>query len=209
MKDTPMGRADLHCHTYYSDGELSPRAVVEEARRIGLRALAITDHDTMEGLQELTPVPGLEIVPGIERKAYWEGVEIHVLGFDCDWEVLRRNPRVQQDRNDRNRAMIDLLRADGVDVSMEELKKMADGGSKSAARALKICDNFDKALTAILIGNNVVNIASSALATVFFTEKFGSGLISMCSSMYSCPSSGRLACDQPPPYMNEMLSVLP
>ena len=69
MKDTPMGRADLHCHTYYSDGELSPRAVVEEARRIGLRALAITDHDTMEGLQELTPVPGLEIVPGIERKA--------------------------------------------------------------------------------------------------------------------------------------------
>ena len=70
MKDTPMGRADLHCHTYYSDGELSPRAVVEEARRIGLRALAITDHDTMEGLQELTPVPGLEIVPGIERKAF-------------------------------------------------------------------------------------------------------------------------------------------
>ena len=127
MKDTPMGRADLHCHTYYSDGELSPRAVVEEARRIGLRALAITDHDTMEGLQELTPVPGLEIVPGIERKAYWEGVEIHVLGFDCDWEVLRQNPRVQQDRNDRNRAMIDLLRADGVDVSIEELNAMKKG----------------------------------------------------------------------------------
>ena len=91
-----MDRADLHCHTYYSDGELSPQAAAEEAARIGLRALAITDHDTMEGLKELKGVPGLEIVPGIERKAYWEGVEIHVLGFDCDWEVLRQNPRVQQ-----------------------------------------------------------------------------------------------------------------
>lgn len=59
------------------------------------------------------------------------------------------------------------------------LKKMADGGSKSAAKALKICDNFDKALTAILIGNNVVNIASSSLMTVIFTEKFGSGSVGM------------------------------
>lgn len=63
------------------------------------------------------------------------------------------------------------------------LKKMADGGSKSAARALHICDNFDKALTAILIGNNVVNIASSALATVFFTEKFGSGSVGIATAV--------------------------
>lgn len=57
------------------------------------------------------------------------------------------------------------------------LKKLAEEGSKSAAKALKICENFDKALTAILIGNNVVNIASSSLATVLFTEKFGSGSV--------------------------------
>ena len=59
------------------------------------------------------------------------------------------------------------------------LKKLAEDGSKSAAKALKICENFDKALTAILIGNNVVNIASSSLATVVFTEKFGSGSVGM------------------------------
>ena len=63
------------------------------------------------------------------------------------------------------------------------LKKMADGGSRSAAKALKICENFDKALTAILIGNNVVNIASSALATVFFTEKFGSGSVGIATAV--------------------------
>ena len=59
------------------------------------------------------------------------------------------------------------------------LKKLADSGSKSAKKALKICDNFDKALTAILIGNNVVNIASSSLVTVIFTEKFGAGSVGM------------------------------
>jgi Mg2+/Co2+ transporter CorB len=63
------------------------------------------------------------------------------------------------------------------------LKKMADSGSKSAAKALNICDNFDKALTAILIGNNVVNIASSALATVFFTEKFGAGSVGLATAV--------------------------
>lgn len=63
------------------------------------------------------------------------------------------------------------------------LKKMADGGSKSAAKALYICDNFDKALTAILIGNNVVNIASSSLMTVIFTEKFGSGSVGMATAV--------------------------
>ena len=63
------------------------------------------------------------------------------------------------------------------------LKKLAEDGSKSAAKALKICDNFDKALTAILIGNNVVNIASSSLATVVFTEKFGSGSVGMATAV--------------------------
>ncbi|MBQ8108089.1 MAG: HlyC/CorC family transporter [Ruminococcus sp.] len=63
------------------------------------------------------------------------------------------------------------------------LKKMADSGNKSAVKALGICDNFDKALTAILIGNNVVNIASSALMTVLFTEKFGSGSVGMATAV--------------------------
>ena len=57
------------------------------------------------------------------------------------------------------------------------LKKLADEGNKSAKNALYICENFDKALTAILIGNNVVNILSSALATVLFTKYLGSGSV--------------------------------
>ena len=62
-------------------------------------------------------------------------------------------------------------------VNHIRLKNYAAEGNKSAKRALEITENFDKALTCILIGNNVVNIASSALATVIFTDKFGSGSV--------------------------------
>ena len=60
---------------------------------------------------------------------------------------------------------------------------MADEGSKSAGKALDICENYDKALTAILIGNNVVNILSSALMTVLFTEKFGAGSVAYATAV--------------------------
>lgn len=62
-------------------------------------------------------------------------------------------------------------------VNRIRLKNLAANGNKSAEKALKIIDNFDKALTTILVGNNVVNIAASSLATVLFTQKFGSGSV--------------------------------
>ena len=111
-------RIDLHTHTEFSDGDLSPRALLALAAEKGLRAVAITDHDTMEGLAGLTPPLGLELVPGIERKADWEGIEIHILGYYGDWEILRRFPHVEKDRN---AAIVSLLRASGVDISLEAL----------------------------------------------------------------------------------------
>lgn len=59
------------------------------------------------------------------------------------------------------------------------LKNLAAGGNKNAEKALKIADNFDKALTTILVANNVVNIASSSMATVLFTQKFGAGSVGL------------------------------
>lgn len=64
-------------------------------------------------------------------------------------------------------------------VNRIRLKNFAAGGNKNALKALKIIDDFDKALTTILVLNNVVNIASSSLATVLFTEKFGSGSVGL------------------------------
>jgi len=62
-------------------------------------------------------------------------------------------------------------------VNRIRLRNFAESGNKSAEKALKIIDNFDKALTTILVGNNVVNIASSSMATVLFTEQFGGGSV--------------------------------
>ena len=62
-------------------------------------------------------------------------------------------------------------------VNRIRLKNFAAGGNKNAEKALKIIDDFDKALTTILVANNVVNIASSSMATVLFTEKFGAGSV--------------------------------
>jgi predicted metal-dependent phosphoesterase TrpH len=78
---------DLHVHTTASDGRLSPSDVVKAAGKRGLRAVAITDHDVVSGLDEALAAasPDLEVVPGIEMTAQWQGPRaVHVLGYFID-----------------------------------------------------------------------------------------------------------------------------
>ena len=80
---------DLHIHTNASDGSLSPRAVVEEAARIGLKAIAVTDHDTADGLPEAIEWGkrlGMEIVPGIELSVDYKEHGVHILADFVDAE---------------------------------------------------------------------------------------------------------------------------
>ncbi|MGH7390751.1 MAG: PHP domain-containing protein [Candidatus Rokuibacteriota bacterium] len=85
------GRVDLHSHTTASDGTLSPRELVLEAVKRGVRVLAVTDHDSTEGLAEATDEarrhPPLEVVPGLEINCDVEGAEIHVLGYFVDHQA--------------------------------------------------------------------------------------------------------------------------
>lgn len=122
-----MDRIDLHLHTDYSDGTHSPAEVVEMAKAASLRAIAITDHDTMEGWETLGPAEDIEIIPGIERKAEWEGIEIHVLGYNVIWNILKAHARIIDERNRRNAAIVEKLRADGIPISMEELSTRKKG----------------------------------------------------------------------------------
>jgi len=82
---------DLHTHTTASDGSLSPRELVKEAARRGVRVLAITDHDSTDGLAEALAEtrmhPPLTLVPGIEINCDVDGGEIHILGYFPDYEV--------------------------------------------------------------------------------------------------------------------------
>lgn len=85
------GRVDLHTHTTASDGTLAPRELVRKAVEHGVRVLAVTDHDSTDGLAEARAEaarhPGIEIVPGLEINCDVEGAEIHVLGYFVDDEA--------------------------------------------------------------------------------------------------------------------------
>ena len=89
---------ELHCHTTYSDGTLSPQDLVLAAAKAGVQALAITDHDTIAGWDEaiatahsLTQSTGkpMEIIPGVELSVTYKGRSVHILGFYPDAEALR------------------------------------------------------------------------------------------------------------------------
>lgn len=78
---------DLHCHSHFSDGSLSPDALLEMAMVTGLRVLALTDHDTTEGLAQLhTAAQGcnIKIIDGIELSTRWKKHDIHILGLNVN-----------------------------------------------------------------------------------------------------------------------------
>ena len=80
-------RADLHTHTCYSDGVLRPAELVRKARRHGIQGLAITDHDSISGLQEAIRAGekyGVEVIPGVELSVTVDNREIHLLGYLFD-----------------------------------------------------------------------------------------------------------------------------
>ena len=120
--------ADMHVHTLFSDGSDAPETILKKALKLGLRAVAITDHDNTEALCAAPP-PGLELISGTELNAEAEGREIHVLGYYFDPARLDIRDRMEQDREERNRRILDLLRRDGVDISLEELRRNKPQGN--------------------------------------------------------------------------------
>jgi hypothetical protein len=120
------GRVDLHVHTTYSDGTYTPAQVVDLARRAGLAAVAVTDHDTLGGVpaaREAAAGSPLEIVAGVEITSEYRQRELHLLGYfvaldhaglTAALEAIRRH------RVERFREMIERLRGRGVSLEGEE-----------------------------------------------------------------------------------------
>lgn len=82
---------DLHCHSYFSDGLLAPDALLQKAVQSGVKLLALTDHDTTEGLallQQAAKGKDIQIISGIELSAAWKKHTIHILGLHIDPENL-------------------------------------------------------------------------------------------------------------------------
>lgn len=152
---------DMHTHTTASDGSMTPAGIVEYAKAEGLSAIAITDHDTMNGIQEAKNVGaaiGIEVIPGVEIGVEFQP-EMHMLGyfFNEDYESLQKVlNRLRENREERNPKIIKKLNELGFDISYEEVVKAANGsvvGRPHIAKVLmdkgyveSIADAFDKYL---------------------------------------------------------------
>ncbi len=131
-----LGLIDLHIHTTASDGLLSPEDVVTVAVSRGLRVIAITDHDTVDGvhgaLNAVTNNSKLEVIPGIEISTDISAGEIHILGYFIDYrnvELLSVLHRLKESRETRAFRMIAKLADMGILVSLERVKELSAGGS--------------------------------------------------------------------------------
>ena len=131
------GKAELHAHTTFSDGVLSPRQLVEEAHEVGLAALAVTDHDTVDGVAPARAAAReldleLEIIAGVEFSTNLHGHEIHVLGLfidDSDAELLASTVRSREFRYQRANEIVERLNELGRDVEFCSVEAAAGKGS--------------------------------------------------------------------------------
>lgn len=134
--------SDLHIHTNFSDGRLMPEEVLAAAREAGLRNIAITDHDTVDGFRHLyenekNSVKGLAVIPGIELSAQADGREVHILGYNIDIYSSRLAEglvEISEDRWQRLVLILEKLQELKYDISEAEVLKVA-GASSSVSRS--------------------------------------------------------------------------
>ena len=144
MPDATRGFIDLHAHSTASDGSCSPTTLVEEAKRLGLAAVAITDHDTLDGVAEAQIAAdrlSIRLVRGIELSAVEQDDETHVLGLHISevGELQDRLVELKQMRRTRAERIVTRLNELGVRIGFDDVLECAAGGALGrphVARAL-------------------------------------------------------------------------
>jgi predicted metal-dependent phosphoesterase TrpH len=152
-----MKFADLHLHTQFSDGTFTPEELAGHGARLGFAALALTDHDSIEGCVRMAAAcaaAGIEFIVGAELTAEHEDTEVHILGYFLDPEnqtLLEKIAGFQAVRQDRIREMVAALNKAGVPLQVESVFALANcqsPGRPHVARALvkeKLIGNLDEA----------------------------------------------------------------
>lgn len=154
--------ADLHLHTNFSDGTYTPEELTAQGKRYGFRALALSDHDTVEGCARMAAAcatEGIEFIPGAELTAELDGHELHLLGYfldTSDAKLLVELARFQEVRQSRIREMVALIQKLNVPLREELVFEVAScraPGRPHVARALVkagLCANLDEAFERFL-----------------------------------------------------------
>ena len=131
----PEPRIDLHAHTSFSDGTFTPEESLALAAERGVTTLGITDHDTTDGLERAAAAAashGIELVPGVEFSAMYEGSSIHVL---CYWmdpahpAFQEELVRLREDRFRRGERMVEKLQALGYPITFDRVREISGGGN--------------------------------------------------------------------------------
>jgi predicted metal-dependent phosphoesterase TrpH len=132
------GRADLHTHTIHSDGALSPVELVAKAKRVGLSAISITDHDTVNALDDVASFSddrSIEIIPGVELSTNYNDSEIHILGYFVNVRnrhLLESLTVFREERLKRVERIVDKLNRMNIPLTVESV--LANAGSGAVGR---------------------------------------------------------------------------
>ena len=131
-----ISEVDLHLHTNYSDGRLTPSQMVDLCANSGLRVISITDHDSTEGIPEAiktaSKYPQLSLIPGIELSTDVPGSEIHILGYYVNYQNAEFQTILQEFRKGRKkrvREMVDKLNGLGILISWDRVRELSGGGA--------------------------------------------------------------------------------
>jgi len=123
-------KIDLHVHSAESDGTFAPRDLMLEAKKADLAAMALTDHDTVNGVaaaREAAKEVGIELISGVELSTEYKGKEVHMVGLFVDETnsaLLEHLAAFRSKRDGRNEAMCALLRKEGFDITEDALREM-------------------------------------------------------------------------------------
>lgn len=125
---------DLHTHSTASDGTLTPEQVIESAKRCGLAALALTDHDTIDGVPAARAAGerlGVRVIPGVELSAFQGDHEIHLLALHLTrLDALQtRLEELRGQRHTRAGKIVDKLNALGIPLTLDEVLQQSNGGA--------------------------------------------------------------------------------
>ena len=130
-----MKYADLHVHTFYSDSTFSPEEVVSCAKDKALAAIAICDHDSVDGIEPCKKIAApldIEIIPGVEMTVEKSDAEIHILGYFMNYELdwfRKKLKDIQVSRIDRIHKMVKKLKDEGFKMDAEDVFRLAGKGS--------------------------------------------------------------------------------